>query len=393
MSEISSTPDYSPPSDLDRWGRYALIAAVIGIAASALGAFTNLEQFSQSYLVSWVYWMNIAMGSFGILMLHHLTRGGWGLMIRRILEASSRTLPVIVVLFLPIALRLSDIFVWAKPGAADDPLIAVKDWYLTEPFFLVRAAGFFAIWGAFVLALNRLSLKQDQTGDLRLFRRMQSYAGPGIVIYALTASLASIDWMMSLDPHWYSSLFPIYFMGGQIVAAMAFTIVIVRYLSSREPMKSVFSAQHYHDYGNLQMAFVLLWSYFALSQFLIIWSGNLAEETVWYLERQHGPWKWVSLSLAMFHFSVPFFFLLSRRIKRNIDLLVRIACLLLIMRWVDLYWLAAPALSHGHFSPHWLDFATLLAVGGVWAAVFIQQLKKRPLLPIHDPYLEEALDA
>lgn len=391
MSEISSTT-YQAPSGLDSWRRFALIAAVVGIVVSALGAMTDIEQFSRSYLVSWIYWLSVAMGSLAILMLHHMTRGGWGLMIRRILEASTRTLPVIAVLFIPIALRMSDIFSWVRPEAAQDPLIQAKVWFLNQSFFLVRAVAYFVIWAILAFALNRLSQRQDTTGDIAIFRRMQSWAGPGIVILALTGSLAAIDWLMSLDPHWYSSLFPIYFMGGQIVAAMAFTIVLVRYLSHRDPMKSVYTKQHFHDYGNIQMAFVLLWSYFALSQFLIIWSGNLAEETVWYLERQQGPWKWVSLALATFHFAVPFFFLLSRRIKRDIDLLVRIAALLLVMRWIDLYWLAAPAMSHGHFSPHWLDVGTFLAVGGIWIAIFVQQLKKRPLLPIQDPYLEEALD-
>jgi len=393
MTDIPAVSTYSPPADLDRLRRNALLLAAIGFAVSVVGAVVDFEQFSRSYLVAWLYWLGIAMGCFGILMLHHLTRGGWGLMIRRVLEAASRTLLLLALLFVPIALRLADVFVWARPGAGEDPLIAHKSWFLNQPFFILRAVGYFAVWGVLVFALTRLSLRQDRTGDPRLFRRMQSVAAPGMGIFALVGSLAAIDWMMSLDPHWYSSLFPIYFIGGQIVAGMAFTIVMVRYLSDRPPLESVFSAQHFHDYGNLLMAFVLLWSYFALSQFLIIWSGNLAEETVWYLERQQGMWKWVSFSLATFHFSVPFFMLLSRRLKRNIGSLVRVAFLLLVMRFIDLYWLAAPTFEHGHFSPHWLDLATLLAVGGLWVAIFVQELKKRSLLPIQDPYFEEALDA
>lgn len=392
MSEIPDSSSYLPPADLDRVRRNALLLGAIGAALTIVGAVLDLEQFSRSYLLAWLYWLSIALGCFGIMMLHHMTRGGWGLMVRRTLEAATRTLPVLILLFVPIALRLPDVFVWARPEAADDPLIAHKEWFLNEPFFLARAAGYFAIWGILVYFLNRLSLAQDKSGDPALFRRMQTWAAPGLAVFAVVGSLAAVDWVMSLDPHWYSSLFGFYYIGGQIVAGMAFTIVMVRYLSDREPMESIFTSQHYHDYGNLLMAFVLLWSYFALSQMLIIWSGNLSEETVWYLERQEGPWKWLGISLMVFHFAVPFFLLLSRHLKRSIGLLVRVALLLLVMRFVDLYWLAAPTFDHGHFAPHWADLAAMLGVGGLWTAAFVHQLKKRSLLPIQDPFLEEALD-
>ena len=291
MRELSDISGYPPPPDLDRVQRNALILGAIGAAASIAGAFLDLEQFSRSYLVSWLYWLGITMGCFGILMLHHLTRGSWGLMVRRIFEAASRTLPIVALLFAPLALRLADVFPWARPEASEDALILHKQWFLNQPFFLGRAVAYFFIWGVFVFVLTRLSVEQDRTGDPRLFRRMQSWAAPGIGVFALLGSLAAVDWLMSLDPHWYSSLFGVYFIGGQIVAGMAFTIVMVRYLSDRQPLESVLTSQHYHDYGNLLMAFVLLWSYFALSQLLIIWSGNIAEETVWYLERQQGHLK------------------------------------------------------------------------------------------------------
>jgi hypothetical protein len=392
MSDLQPS-DYAPPADLDRVRRNALTIGTVGAAVSLVGALLDPTQFSRSYLVAWLYWLGIAMGGFGTLMLHHMTRGGWGLMIRRILEAGARTLPLLALLFLPVALRLQDVFVWANPEAAAEEIIRQKDWYLNPPFFLARAALYFAIWGLFIFALTRLSLRQDETGDPGLFRRMQSIAGPGLGIYGLTASFAAVDWLMSLDPHWYSSLFGVYFIGGQAVAATAFVILAVRYLSARTPLESVFRSQHFHDYGNLLMAFVLLWSYFGLSQFLIIWSGNLPEETAWYLARQEGNWEWMALSLVVFHFAVPFFLLLGRHLKRRIGLLARVAALLLVMHWVDLYWQAAPAFEHGKFAPHWLDLATLIAVGGLWVAAFVTQLKKRCLLPIRDPYLKEALDA
>jgi hypothetical protein len=319
-------------------------------------------------------------------------------MIRRIFEAGAKTLPALVVLFLPILFGMKELFPWARADAASDPLLQIKAWYLNSGFFTFRAFLYFAIWGGFGWFLLRLSKQQDETGDPRLFRRMQGFAGPGLGIYGLTATFASVDWLMSLDPHWYSSLFGVYFIGGQAVAAMAFVILIVSFLARREPMKDVFRPQHYHDYGNLLFAFVLLWSYFGLSQFLIIWMGNLPEETAWYLHRQQHGWIWVSLALVIFHFAIPFALLLSKRRKRNIHALAKVAILLLVMHWVDLFWQAGPAFSDhagspGHPLPHWLDLTTVVAIGGLWLATFTALLSKRPLLPIGEPHLQEALDA
>ena len=395
MSERPEATQYSPPADLDRLRGTAFLIGGVATLAALAGAYFDLQQFSRSYLIAWLFWLGVAMGSLALLMLHHLTRGAWGIMVRRILEASSRTLPLLAILFLPIALRMEDIFLWAQPSAGADKLLAAKAWYLNVPFFWARAAAFFVIWGILVFALSRLSARQDETGDAKLFRKLQAVAAPGLVIYALTATFASVDWLMSLDPHWYSSLFGVYFIGGQAVAALSFVILVVAYLAARPPLAGVYRPQHFHDYGNLLMAFVLLWSYFAFSQFLIIWSGNLPEETAWFLARQHGPWRWVSLGLIVFHFAVPFALLLSRARKRDIRRLYKVPILLLIVHWIDLYWLAMPAFGHGdhHASPHWLDAATVIAVGGLWLAFFAVQLKKRALVPHRDPYFEEALDA
>ncbi len=383
---------FDPPADLDRLNKRALTVGAVAAAASAAGLFLDRTQFFQSYLIAWLFWMGIAMGGLGTMMLSHMTGGAWGLMIRRVFEAGTRTLPALVALFLPILFGLDDLFVWARPEAAADPLIQVKAWYLNQPFFALRAAAYFAIWGVFGWALLRLSRRQDETADPGLVRKMQSLAGPGLGIYGLTATFASVDWLMSLDPHWYSSLFGVYFIGGQAVSAIAFAILMVAFLSNREPMQSAYRPQHIHDYGSLLFAFILLWSYFGLSQFLIIWMGNLSEETVWYLHRQQHGWQWVSLALVLFHFAVPFILLLSRRRKRNVKALAKVAILLLVMHWVDLVWQAGPAFSD-HFSFHWLDLTTLVAVGGLWLAAFTVALRKRSLLPVGEPYLEEALNA
>ena len=387
----SSVTSYQPPADLARLQRRGWVFGALGVAASLVGFALQPTQFFHSYLVAWLFWLGIAVGSLAIVMLHHLTRGGWGLMVRRSLEAATRTLPALAILFVPILLGMQAIFPWARPEAADDALIQQKAAYLNPTAFTLRGVGYLAIWALFAFLLSWLSLKQDRTGDLALFQRMKIVSAPGLAIYCLLATFASVDWLMSLDPHWYSSLFGVYFIVGQVLSALAFLIVMAVYLSQREPMEAVFKPLHFHDYGKLMLAFVMIWAYIAISQLLIIYSANLPEEVGWYLERSHGAWLWVSIVLGLFHFLLPFLLLLSRDLKRNAKLLSRVAVLVLVMRFVDLYWLAAPSFGHEGLAFHWLDLTTVLGVGGVWFALFIGQLKRRPLLPIRDPFLEEAL--
>ncbi len=389
-SNAHSNP-YEPPSDLERLQRHGWTLGAVGVAACLVGWILDSNQFFHSYLVAWLFWLGIALGSLAILMLHHLTGGAWGLMVRRTLEAATRTLPALAILFLPILLGMQEIFPWARPEAATDELIQQKAAYLNPAAFTLRGFFYLAIWSLFAFILSWLSLRQDRTADPALIRSMQAVAAPGLAIYCLLATFASVDWLMSLDPHWYSSLFGVYFFVGQGLSALAFLIVIAVYLSQRQPMDSLFTPLHFHDYGKLMLAFVMIWAYIAFSQLLIIWSGNLPEEVGWYLERSHGIWKYVSILLALFHFLLPFLLLLSRDLKRNAKLLSKVAVLVLFMRWVDLYWLAAPSFGHEGLSFHWLDLATVVGIGGIWFALFVGQLRSRPLLPINDPYLEEAL--
>ena len=387
----STGASYEPPADLGRLQRLGWIIGALGVAASLAGFALQPTQFFHSYLVAWLFWLGIAVGSLAIVMLHHLTRGGWGLMVRRTLEAATRTLPALAILFVPILLGMQAIFPWARPEAAEDPLIQQKAAYLNPTAFTLRGVLYLAIWALFAFLLSWLSLRQDRTGDLALFQRMKIVAAPGLAIYCLLATFASVDWLMSLDPHWYSSLFGVYFIVGQGLSALAFLIVMAVYLSQREPMEALFKPHHFHDYGKLMLAFVMIWAYIAISQLLIIYSANLPEEVGWYLERSHGAWLWVSVVLALFHFLLPFLLLLSRDLKRNAKLLSRVAVLVLVMRFVDLYWLAAPSFGHEGLAFHWLDVTTVIGIGGIWFALFTGQLKRRPLLPIRDPFLEEAL--
>lgn len=390
-NSIAPPTAYEPPGDLERLQRRGWIFAAVGVVASLAGWYLDPTQFFHSYLVAWLFWLGIALGSLAILMLHHLTRGAWGLMVRRPLEAATRTLPALAILFLPIVLGMQEIFPWARPEAATDELIQQKAAYLNPTAFTLRGFLYLAIWSLFAFILSWLSLRQDRTAELGLFQRMKVVAAPGLAIYCLLATFASVDWLMSLDPHWYSSLFGVYFIVGQGLTALAFLIVIAVYLSQRPPMEGVMKPVHFHDYGKLMLAFVMIWAYIAVSQLLIIYSANLPEEVGWYLERSHGPWLYVSIALALFHFLLPFLLLLSRDLKRNARLLSRVALFVLLMRFVDLYWMAAPSFGHAGLAFHWLDLATFVAVGGLWFALFIGQLKRRPLLPINDPFLEEAL--
>jgi hypothetical protein len=385
--------DWTAPGDVDRLQRRALLAGGIGTAASLLGLFLNPPVFFRAYLVAWLLVVGVSVGCLAISMLHHLSRGAWGLMVRRPMEAAARTIPLVALFSLPVLLGMAQIFPWAKPGAvAADPILQAKHWYLNVPFFVVRLVLYFLLWGGFGFVLDRLSRRQDQAPDPALTRRMQLIAAPGLGLYCLAATFASVDWLMSLQPHWFSTIYGIYFVGGQGLAALAFIILVALYLWRRQPMEQVLTPQHFHDYGKLFLAFVMLWAYFSFSQFLITWAGNLPEEIVWYLRRIEHGWGFIALAIVLFHFAMPFLLLLSRNLKRQPRRLGTLALFMLFMRWVDLYWQAEPAFhADGRFYFHWLFLATLLAVGGLWLYAFCAELKKRPLLPINDPYLPEAV--
>ncbi len=380
------------PAELGRLERRFWIIGGAGIVLSLLGALLDQAQAVQSYLVAWLLWTGVAFGSFAVMTLHHLSRGGWGLMVRRVLESAAKTLPLLAILFIPVLLGLPHIYRWADPEAvAASAKLQEKTHYLNVPFFTARFVAYFVVLGGLTWLICSRSLRQDRTGEPRLARRMQNFAGPGLGIYVVISTLAAVDWIMSLDPLWYSTLFGIYFVGGHGVAAFAFVIPVALWLSRREPMSRALTQRHFHDYGKLLFAFVMLWAYFAVSQLLIIWSGNLAEEITWYVERIQGGWKIVGIVIAVLHFFLPFLLLLSRDLKRNAGRLAIVATLLLVMRWVDLYWQVGPAFHHDGFALHWLDLTTVVGLGGLWLATVFNLLGRHALIPVNDPNLEEAL--
>jgi hypothetical protein len=320
-------------------------------------------------------------------MLHHLSGGAWGLMIRRIFEAATRTIPLLGVAFVPIALGIKKIYPWAGPAVHQEGFRAV---YLTPSGFVLRAAAAFVFWSALALVVSKLSLEQDETGSSRLRRRMRAIAAGGVCLHVLLMTFCAIDWLMSLSPGWVSTIYGFYVIVGQVIAALSLVILVSLFLATRAPLEGRFRSVHFHDYGKLLLAFTMIWAYFAVSQFLIIWSGNLPEETTWYMGRMIGGWKWFSLVLVFAHFVLPFVLLLSRNLKRDKNRLAKVALLMLVVRWLDIDWLVAPAFSE-HVSVHPLDVTTALALSGLWFFVFTRELKSRSLLPVREPALKEAL--
>jgi hypothetical protein len=375
-----------------QWRALAIGIGSMGLALA--GTIVAPQQFFRSYLVAYLFWFGIALGSLAILMIYHITGGAWGAVIRRVLESATRTMPLLALLFIPLLFGLPDLYEWARPEeVAHDPILQHKSAYLNVPFFLARAAFYFLVWCIFAWFLSRWSQAQDETGDPAWVRRLENLSRGGLAALGITVTFASIDWAMSLEPHWYSTIYGILIAGGQILAAMAFVIPVAALLADDGPLSGVISAEQFHDLGKLMLAFVMLWAYFSFSQYLIIWSGNLTEEIPWYLRRLQGGWQWVGLALVVFHFAIPFVILLSRSLKRNARRLALVAMALVVMRFVDTFWLITPAFSPAAFSVHWMDLATVVGLGGIWLSAFVWQLKGRPLVPLNDPSLPEQVHA
>jgi hypothetical protein len=406
----AATNNYRAPEGL---GTYATRALFVGASALVLALVVSLltggvVQFFRAYLVGFFFVCGLTVGSLAWLMLGHLTGGAWGLVTRRAFEAATRTLPVVAVLFLPVVVALfvhdhgHALYEWTNHElVAKDEALRHKSKYLNEWFFIVRAVFYFAIWGLFTYLMNKWSAQQDTTGDPRVRRLMQDVSAPGILLFGLTSTFAAIDWGMSLEPHWFSTIYGLIAMAGWGLSALAFIITVVVMLSERDEYRDVYQPSHLHDLGKLLLAMVMLFAYFAFSQFLIIWAGNLPEETTFYLRRLRGGWQFVGLALILFHFALPFVLLLSRGRKRRGAGLRRIAILMLLMRVVDLIFMFAPASQQGGHEGAATagiplrDFLTMglatAGVGGVWLWFFLRELRRRPLLPLNSPDLEKAL--
>ena len=396
--------DYFAPKELDRFRTLSLGVGGIALILCAVGAYFNAEQALRSWLLGFIFWGGIGLGSLGILMLQYLTGGAWGVVTRRTLEAGSRTLPIIILLFIPLAIGVwtRTFFEWTHLPPTDYAM-AHRGVYMTPWFWLVRSVLYFLLFGVMVYLLNKWSAEQDTTSTVEesrlVLERMSRFSGPTLVIYALVVTFAVVDWMLMLDAHWFSTIWGLLFVAGWALSCYCFVVMILAYLSDKAPMNRILGKRHFHDLGKLMLALTMVWAYFNFSQFLIIWAGNLPEETGWWLTRMKGGWGFVGIFLLAFHFAFPFLVLLQQDFKRKARWLATLAIFILVMRLVDMFYLIGPSnrvtpgsVEQGAFYISWLDFAAPVAVGGIWLWWFFGELMKRPMVPIKDPYLEEAIE-
>ena len=377
------------------WGKLPVVCGVLGVAfvaaTFALGQ-SDTRQLAFSWLVAFMYFLSLALGGLFFVIVQFAARAGWSVVVRRLAETIMATLPLFVVLFVPIALSMHDLFHWTHHEAVEaDPILKGKSGYLNETFFFIRAGGYFAIWAALSVWFFRKSTAQDVSADPEVTRKLQIVSGPAIGLFAMTLTFASFDWLMSLDPHWYSTMFGVYYFAGAVVAIFAFLAVVLIAMRATGLLEGIVTAEHFHDLGKLTFAFTVFWTYIAFSQYFLIWYGNIPEETTWFGERMHGSWSGVTLTLALGHFVIPFFFLLPRTIKRHAVTLGIGASWMLLMHLLDMYWLVMPNLHPEGVSIAATDVTAVLGVGGLFAATFLWMQKRHALIPIHDPRLPESL--
>ena len=404
---MNATMTYDPPADIDARRSRALVIGAGALVLCAVGFFINRDQFFRAWLIGYMLWLGIALGSMGLMMIHHLSGGAWGMVVRRVWEASSRTLPLLTLLFIPVVLGMNRLYPWTHTELmqGDEVLRHKAATYLNPTFFTARAAFYFIGWNLFAWRMSALSRAQDE-GHVDATRSMQWLSGAGLVFLGLSITFAGVDWFMSLNPDFYSTMFGFLFMNYLGLAGLAFTIIMAAYLRKTEPMGALFRPSHFYDYGTLTLAFVMMWAYFQFSQYLLVYAANLQDEIPYVLTRIDGGWQYLALFLLVFQFVVPFCLLLSRPLKRAPDRLVKLALWLLIVRVIDTFMYVTPEFSsaganrwfvageHGSvFFVNWLDVVTPVAIGGVWFWMFFTQLRQRPLLPMGDPYLASALES
>jgi len=388
--------DLTAPPIVKTIGQRSLIVGVVFGLIGLILAFLRPEQFFRAYLLGFMCWLGVSLGSMAILMIRHLTGGGWGMVIRRILGAAMRTLPLLALLFIPIILGIHKLYIWAQPldQIADkhlsEHLKDITKTYLTTNGFVIRAIFYFAIWNLLSYLLSHWSRQTDRAGAPDNTERFKAVAGPGLILYGFTISFAAIDWVMSLDPSWISTIFGLVILIGEVLSAMCFAVVVERILFNYKPMSEMLSPDFVHDHGKWMLTFVMVWAYFNYSQWLIIWAGNLPSEITYYMRRLNGGWGYVGLFIVIFHFAIPFGTLLSRPFKRNIRKLVWLAVWLIMMRYLDLFWIIEPNFSTT-FQVTVADIVVPIAIGGFWLAYFFRNLGSLPLLPLYDPSAGEVL--
>jgi hypothetical protein len=379
----------------NRWAATAGLIGAVGILASVVLALVGDEggaTFFRSYLVSFAYFLSLALGALFFVLITHLTRAGWSVALRRLAEVFSWTLLPLGLLAIVLFFGLGDLYEWSHAEeVAHDPLLQGKSGFLNPTFFILRVVFYFVVWNLLASYFLRRSTAQDQSGDPQLTVRMERMAAPGTILFALTVTFAAFDLIMSLYPHWYSTIFGVYYFAGCALGFFCLAAIMMRALQRPDRLGRVLHAGHYHDIGKLIFAFVVFWAYIGFSQYMLIWYGNIPEETVFYSVRQQGTWLWLSLVLLFGHFIVPFLWLLSRRPKRRPTMLALAALWLLVMHWLDLFYLVVPGFRPTDAPFHLMDLACFLGLGGIFFAAAFWRLGRVGLVAGRDPRIAESL--
>jgi len=397
MSAVAKTNlDLTAPEVVKKISQRSLVVGAVFAVIAVIFAFIHPDEFYRAYLLGFMCWLGVALGSMAILMIRHLTGGGWGTVIRRILGAAMRTLPLLFLLFIPVFFGIHKLYIWAQPlGNIQDKhlrehLEQITQTYLTVNGFIIRAVFYFAVWNVLSFLLSKWSKETDRPNAPDNSGRFKAVSGPGLILYGFTISFAAIDWIMSLDPSWISTIFGLIILIGEVLSAMCFAVVVERILFDYKPMSEMLKPDFVHDHGKWMLAFIMVWAYFNFSQWLIIWAGNLPAEITFYLRRLNGGWGYIGMILVLFHFVIPFAMLLSRPFKRNIRKLVWVAVLLLFMGWLDLLWIIEPTFSKT-LAISVADIVVPIAIGGIWLWYFFRNLASLPLLPAYDTDAHEVL--
>jgi hypothetical protein len=380
------TPSDTLRPQMERVQRNALFVGLVALLVSLIQLFMNPSHFWQSYLFAYIFWAGLALGCLGVFFLHNVVGGNWGVAIRRLMEAGLQTLWMFVLFAIPIFFALGTLYKWTDAGyRAEHFAVGHKAAYLNPTWFIIRTLLYFAIWLFSGLRILKMANEHDRTGDPALFKRIKARSAPALLVFVLTTTYAFIDWIMSLEPDWYSTIYGWMFTVGEVLITFSFLVAVLVLLSKREPFASFLTRQHYHDIGNLMLAFTMLWAYMSFAQFLIIWAENLPDEIPWYVRRFSGGWGYIGWTISIFMFCVPFFILLQTRIKRNPRALRTLAIWIILMRVLDVFWIVAPAWRQRGLEVYWTDLVALIGLGGIWLAYFIRNLKARPLLASNDP--------
>jgi hypothetical protein len=371
-------------------GKIALVIGIVGLLLSIFGYFSDSKQFYFSYLTAFTFWVSLGLGGLFFTMLHHISGARWSTVLLRISQAAMSVLPIMIIFFIPIFFGIKELYDWSHPEiVADSSVLQGKSGYLNISFFTIRALVYFIIWGVLSFFINKYSRFQDEGKTTT--KQLRIVSAPGMFLFAFTISFAAFDWLMSLDPHWFSTMFGAYNFGGSFVIILAFLIIMANYLKSNGTLNTEIGHAHFSDLGKLFFGFIVFWAYLGGAQYFFIWYANIPEETVWFLDRWKGSWKTVSQLLIFGHFLLPFVTLIFFNTKRNRKILVFFAFWIFFFHYVDIYWLIAPTLHHESAHISWMDLTTFIGIGGVFIALFWRSFTAKAIIPVNDPYLSHSL--